>query len=329
LVILALVSISSLRAEDLSAPPPTPSTTTATISWRERYTLGPGDILDFSLYGQPDLDRGQIFVRPDGRVGYLQAADIPATGRTIDELRTDIEAVLSTYHRRPRVIITPVELRSKRYVILGKVVDKGVFPLEHPLTLIEAVARARGVETGLFEGNTVELADLPRSFIARDRQRLPIDFEKLFFEGDLTQNVPIEPGDFIYFASAISNDVFILGEVGQPGVFGFTPRLTALGAIAARGSFTPAAFRGRVLIIRGSLAKPETIVVDVNAVLNGKALDVPLQPKDILYVSRRPWIFAEELTDMAITSFLGSMTSTWTDKNLGPWLPSGSLPQVR
>jgi len=329
LVILALVSISSLRAEDLSAPPPTPSTATATISWRERYTLGPGDILDFSLYGQPDLDRGQIFVRPDGRVGYLQAADIPATGRTIDELRTDIEAVLSTYHRRPRVIITPVELRSKRYVILGKVVDKGVFPLEHPLTLIEAVARARGVETGLFEGNTVELADLPRSFIARDRQRLPIDFANLFFEGDLTQTVPIEPGDFIYFASAISNDVFILGEVGQPGVFGFTPRLTALGAIAARGSFTPAAFRGRVLIIRGSLAKPETIVVDVNAVLNGKALDVPLQPKDILYVSRRPWIFAEELTDMAITSFLGSMTSTWTDKNLGPWLPSGSLPQVR
>ncbi len=329
-VILAFVFAFSLRAED---PPPAapaePASAPATVSWRERYTLGPGDILDLSLYGQPDLDRGQVFVRPDGRIGYLQATNVLATGRTIDELRGAIETELTSYHRHPRVIITPVELRSKRYVILGKVVDKGVFALEHPITLIEAVARARGVETGLFEGNTVELADLPRSFIARDGRRMSLDFEKLFFEGDLTQNVPIEPGDFIYFASAISNDVFILGEVGQPGVFGFTPRLTALGAIAVRGSFTPAAFRSRVLIIRGSLAKPQTIVVDVNAVLRGKAPDVLLQPKDILYVSRRPWLLAEELTDMAISSFLGSMTSTWTSSNLGPWLPSGSLPQVR
>jgi polysaccharide export outer membrane protein len=327
-VIVVLVSTSALRAEE---PPPAPPAAAedSTVSWRERYTLGPGDILDFSLYGQPDLDRGQVFVRPDGRIGYLQATDVLATGRTIDELRAAVEKDLAAFHLHPRVIITPVELRSKRYVILGKVVDKGVFALEHPLTLIEAVARARGVETGLFEGNTVELADLPRSFIARDGRRMSVDFEKLFFEGDLTQNIPIEPGDFIFFASAISNDVFILGEVGQPGVFGFTPRLTALGAIAVRGSFTPAAYRGRVLIIRGSLAKPETIVVDVNAVLNGKALDVLLQPKDILYVSRRPWLLAEELTDMAISSFLGSMTSSWTDRNLGPWLPSGSLPQVR
>lgn len=328
MIILALVLTFPLRAED-PAPSPAGPTTPAPPSWRDRYTVGPGDILDFSLYGQPDLDRGQIFVRPDGRIGYLQASDVMASGRTIDELRIALETELSAYHHHPRVIITPVELRSKRYVILGKVVDKGVFALDYPITLIEAVARARGVETGLFEGNTVELADLPRSFVIRANQRLPIDFEKLFFEGDLTQNVQIEPGDFLYFASAISNDVFVLGEVGQPGVFGFTPRLTALGAIAVRGSFSPAAYRGRVLIIRGSLQKPEVIVVNVNDVLHGKAKDVLLQPKDIVYVSRRPWIIAEELVDMAINTFLSSMTSSWTDRNLGPWLPSGSLPQVR
>lgn len=298
-------------------------------SWRASYTLGPGDILDFSLYGHPTLDRGQVFIRPDGRVGYLQASDVLADGRTIDELRAAMEAELAAYHRHPRVIITPVELRSKRYVILGKVVDKGAFPLEHPVTLIEAVARSRGIETGLFEGNTVEMADLPRSFVVRGQRRLDLDFEKLFFEGDLSQNVGIEPGDFIYFASAISNDVYVLGEVGQPGVFGFTPRLTALGAIAVRGSFTPSAYRGRVLIIRGSLTTPEKIVVDVNAVLRGEAPDVLLLPKDIVYVSRRPWIIAEELVDLAINTFLSSMTSTWTDRNLGPWLPSGSLPQLR
>ncbi len=298
-------------------------------SWRDNYTLGPGDILDFSLYGQPELERAQVFVRPDGRIGYLQASEVMASGRTIDELRAAIEVLLKDFYNHPRVIITPVELRSKRYVLLGKVVDKGVFSLEYPITLIEAVARARGVETGLFEGNTVELADLPRSFVVRHEKRLPIDLEKLFFEGDLSQNVQIEPGDFIYFASAVSNDVYVLGEVGQPGVLGFTPQLTAIGAITVRGSFSRQAYRSRVLIIRGSLEHPETIVVDVESVLQGKTRDVPLQPKDIVYVSKRPWRLGEELVDMAITTFLSSMTSTWTDQNLGPWLPSGSLPQVR
>jgi protein involved in polysaccharide export with SLBB domain len=313
----------------VSPPPSQDQTPAPAASWRDRYTLGPGDIFDFSLYGKPELDRGQVFVRPDGRIGYLQASDVMATGLTIDELRSAIEAKLTEYHHNPRVIITPVELRSKHYVVLGKVVDKGVFALDQPITIIEAVARARGVETGLFEGNTVELADLPRSFIVRNKSRLPVDFEKLFFEGDLSQNVQIEPGDFIYFASAISNDVFVLGEVGQPGVLGFTPRLTALGCITVRGGFSKAAYRSRVLIVRGSLQKPQVIVVNVNDVLAGKAPDVALMPKDIIYVSRRPWILAEELTDMVINTFLSSMTSSWTDRNLGPWLPGGSLPQAR
>lgn len=326
-LLAAVLFSAALRADE--APAPESPATPPPASWRDRYTLGPGDILDFSLYGQPELDRGQIFIRPDGRVGYLQAHGITAAGLTIDELRAVLEKELAAYHRHPRVIITPVELRSKRYVILGKVVDKGVFSLDYPITLIEAVARARGVETGLFEGNTVELADLPRSFVVRNNQRLPLDMEKLFFEGDLSQNVQIEPGDFIFFSSAISNDISVLGEVGQPGILGFTPRLTALGAIAVRGSFSKAAYRGRVLIVRGSLQKPEVIVVNVNDVLQGRALDVLLQPKDIVYVSRRPWILAEELVDMAINTFLSSMTTSWTDRNLGPWLPSGSLPQVR
>jgi protein involved in polysaccharide export with SLBB domain len=335
LFLLVLISSALVNAEDAAVSKSTDSTPAPAAevstppSWRDRYTLGPGDILDFSLYGQPDLDRSQVFIRPDGHIGYLQATDVVADGLTIDELRAKLETILAEFHQHPRVVITPVELRSKRYVILGKVVDKGIFALEHPITLIEAVARSRGVETGLFEGNTVELADLPRSFIVRANHRLPVDFEKLFFEGDLAQNVQVEPGDFIYFASAISNDVYVLGEISQPGVLGFTSHLTALGAITARGSFSSSAYRGRVLIVRGSLQKPEIIVVNVNDILAGKTRDVLLQPKDIVYVSRRPWIFAEELVDTAINTFLSSMTSSWTDRNLGPWLPGGSIPQVR
>jgi protein involved in polysaccharide export with SLBB domain len=309
------------------AEPPTAGS--PVVSWREKYTLGPGDVLNFRIYGYPDLDRSEVFVRPDGTIGYLQAANVRAEGLSIDELRAAIETDLARYYRYPRVIITPFSLRSKRYFMLGKVVDRGAFTLEQPLTLLEAVARARGIETGLFEQNTVELADLPRSFIMRGGQRLPVDFEKLFFEGDLKQNVEIEPGDYVYFAAANTNEVYVFGEIGQPGVLGFTPKLSAVGAITVRGGFTPSAYQSRVLVVRGSLEKPERFVVDVSAVLSGQQPDFLLQPKDIVYVSRRPWRYAEELLDTAVGTFLQSMTSTWTSRNVDVNLPSNNLPQFK
>jgi len=307
----------------------TSPTVTGEVSWREKYTLGPGDVLNFRLYGYADLDRSEVFVRPDGTIGYLQATNVRAEGLSIDELRAALEKELGRFHRFPRLIITPVHLRSKRYFMLGKVVDRGAFTLEQPLTLIEAVARARGIETGLFEQNTVELADLPRSFVMRANKRLPVDFERLFFEGDLSQNVEIEPGDYIFFASANTNEVYVLGEVGLPGVLGFTPKLSAVGAITVRGGFAPGAFQSRVLVVRGSLEAPERHVIDVAAVLAGQQPDFLLQPKDIVFVSRRPWRFAEELLDTAIGTFLQGMTTSWTSRNVDPQLPEGSLPQFK
>ena len=63
----------------------------------------------------------------------------------------------------------------------------------------------------------VDLADFSRSFIARNGKRLPLNFERLFESGDLSQNVPIEPGDYIYIAAANVQEVYVVGEVRLPG----------------------------------------------------------------------------------------------------------------
>lgn len=301
----------------------------AAASWRDRYTLGPGDILSFSLYGRPELDRNDVFVRPDGTIDYLQAHNIRAAGLTIDELRAALETALGETYRHVQVMVAPVELRSKRYYIIGKVVDNGSFPMDRPITLIEAVAQARGIETGLFEQNTVELADLPRSMLIRQGQRLPVDFARLFLQGDLNQNVELEPGDYVYLPSANTNEVFILGEIAQPGISGFNTDMTVMGAIALRGGFTPGAFRQRVLVVRGSLAQPQRFVVDTAAVVAGRAPDFRLEPKDIVYIAPRPWRYAEELLDTAVNTFLQSMTSAWTSEFVGPFVKTPVLPQPK
>ena len=73
-------------------------------------------------------------------------------------------------------------------------------------------------------GGTLELADLERSFLVRNGQRVPVDFERLFERGDLSQNIPLQPDDYLYFALASANEIYVLGEVMMPGVEVFLPR---------------------------------------------------------------------------------------------------------
>ncbi|MDB6017631.1 MAG: Polysaccharide export protein [Pedosphaera sp.] len=286
--------------------------------WQKRLTLGPGDILSFSLYGQPELNSVDVFVGPDGRVGFLEAQNILAAGLTVDELRTNMDRELTKYRRAPRTMITPVNYKSKKYYMLGKVVERGVYTLDHPMTIIEAVARAHGLETGLSDRNTLDLADLQKSFLMRRGQRLPINFEKLFEQGDLSQNITLEPDDYLYFPAASLQEVYVLGEVNFPGVVPYTSDLTVVGALAARGGFNTRAYKTRVAVIRGSLNHPQTFIIDTPAILDARGQDFQLQNKDIVFVSSRPFIRVEELLDLAATAFIQSVTAEWTGKNIGP-----------
>jgi len=286
--------------------------------WAEHLTLGAGDTLNLSLFDMPDTQRNDVPIGPDGRITFLQAPDIMAAGLTIDELRAKLDESLSKYYQNPHTIIVPVSFHSKKYFVLGAVSAAGVYPLDRPLTVIEALARAGGLQTGMSDQRAVELADLGRSFLVRDGQHLPVNFELLFGHGDLAQNVALEPDDYLYFASASANEIYVLGEVVNPGVLMFSPRPTVLKAIASRGGFTDRSFRTRVLVVRGSLNHPETFVVDTTAILKGKAPDFALQSRDIVYVSKNPWKIAVEVLDGAAQAFMQGMIVEYTTLRVGP-----------
>ncbi len=287
--------------------------------WQQNLTLGPGDILNFSFFGETNLSKTDVIIGPDGRVGYLQAT-VMATGLTVDELRDRFNEELSNYYRTPRVMITPVTFNSKKYFMLGKVMTKGVFTLDRPITLVEALGRARGFETAMLDRNSIELADLQRSFLIRNGQRVPIDFERLFLQGDLSQNTPVEPNDYFYFPPADLKEVYVLGQVNAPGVVPYTRDMSVLAAITQRGGFAQASFKSRVAVIRGSLSKPQTFVVDLLAVTDGRQVDFKLEPKDIVYVHKRPFIKVEELLDIAATAFIQSATTAWAGQFVGPFI---------
>lgn len=330
------LATSSLRAADPADPAdPADSAPSGALSvsappkrapWQERLTLGPGDALDIAVYGRPELTRTNVVVGPDGTLNYLQLQGFPASGRTIDELRTDFDEQLAKFYLTPRTIVIPASFNSKKYFVLGKVANEGVFTLDRPLTVIEAVARAKGLQTGAGERSGTEMADLSRSFLVRQGQRVPVDFEKLFRQGDLSQNIALEPNDYLYFASAAPLEIYVLGEVFSPGVVSVGSNPSLLPVLSARGGFTERAWRKRVLVVRGSLKQPEAFAIDTPAILAGRTPDFKMQPGDIVYVNARPWIKVEELLDIAAQSFIEAAVTAWAGRHVPAVITDPILP---
>ena len=158
-----------------------------------------------------------------------------------------------------------------------------------------------------------------------------MDFTKLFYEGDTSQDIQLQPGDYIYFPSNTVNEVYVLGAVDAPGHTGVTENLTVLGAITIRGGFAPTAWRKKVLVVRNSMSeeKREVIEVDMAAVLAGKSRDITLQPRDLVYVSEKPWQRGAEILDISLRAFVQTGAATWTGKNIGPLIKEPILPSLK
>jgi protein involved in polysaccharide export with SLBB domain len=139
----------------------------------------------------------------------------------------------------------------------------------------------------------------------------------------------LEPDDFLFFPSSTVNEVYVLGSILLPGVSGFTPNATVTTMITIRGGFTARAFRQRVLVVRGSLNHPQTFAVNVENILRGKEKDFRVEPKDIIYVSDRPWARVEDLLDVAATAFVQSAVITWTGQNIGPIITKPVIPSIK
>jgi protein involved in polysaccharide export with SLBB domain len=133
---------------------------------------------------------------------------------------------------------------------------------------------------------------------------VPVDFQRLLREGDLSQNVYLQAGDFVYVPPLRSSQVHVLGAVLQPRSERMAGALTVVEAIALAGGTVPEACLSNVAILRGSLAHPQIAIVAINLVLVGKAPDVRLEPGDIVYVPFTPERVLERYATLILDTFV-------------------------
>ncbi len=299
----AINSTNQLRPEWLASP-------------TDLFRLGPGDTFDIEMLGEPGLPSPAI-VGPDGKIYYSLLGGTFVWGLTLTEAKEVLEKNLSKYIRvKPEVALTLRAVGSRRIWILGSVQKPGVYPLATPVTLLEAISAAGGVSVAGSSATTVtstpgysdETVDLDNSFVLRAGKLMAVDFSKLLRQGDLSQNVFLQPDDFVYVRSDVSRgDVYVLGAVAQPNLVDYRKQITLLSAISTVGGPVQYAYLSHVAIIRGSLSHPTIATFEYNKIVKGKALDVLLQPGDIVYVPFGPFRKLQQFADQILSQFVSTI----------------------
>jgi protein involved in polysaccharide export with SLBB domain len=262
------------------------------------YRLGPGDVIEIEALGE-SAGRATLIVGPDGKVYYSLLPGVSVWGLSLPESRAHLQREMAKFTRAtPELVINLRAAASQRVWIMGAVASPGVYVLSTPTTLLEALAGSG------WTAAVDDIADLSRSFVLRNGQLLPVDFERLLKQGDLSQNVYLLPDDFIFIRPADMPSVYLLGAINSPNVIPYTRDLSVSKAIITAGGTMKYAQQSRVVIVRGGLTQPKIAEVNYKAIVTGKARDARLQPGDIVYVPFSPFRHLGQLTEDILDQFV-------------------------
>lgn len=124
-------------------PPPTGADITAAS---RPYQVGPFDELSVSVFGIPELSSREVQADASGRISLPLVGAIEASGKTPQELEVQIEQALrGRYVRDPQVTVNLVETVSQVVTVEGEVEVPGLYPVVGRMTLLRAIATARGL----------------------------------------------------------------------------------------------------------------------------------------------------------------------------------------
>ena len=265
------------------------------------YRVGPGDELDIEV-AELEETRARSKVMPDGMLYYDVARGIDVTGKTMSEISTLLSKSLESDYVDPIVTVNVAKADSQRFWMLGQVQKPGAYPITRPTTLISALSEGGGLLTNTesSEVSNPEAADLERAILIRNGDLIPVDFDRLVRDGDMSQNVYVKGGDYIFVPSLTTRSFYVLGHVNKPGPVYFERGATLVSAVAAAGGPQTDAIVTKALILRGGTLHPQVAVVNLRNIMKGQEPDLKLEGGDIVWVPRSPWSKLEDYVEAVL-----------------------------
>jgi polysaccharide biosynthesis/export protein len=108
------------------------------------YVVGPGDVLSVRVLGHDDMS-GRVRVRTDGKISLPFLKDVDAAGRTPQALADKLQGDFKQFVNNPLVTVTLEEPKPFTVSVTGEVMRPGVYPLDPPAGVLQALASAGGL----------------------------------------------------------------------------------------------------------------------------------------------------------------------------------------
>lgn len=155
-----------------------------------QYTLGAADVIHVSVWKSPDLSQ-TVTVGPDGFVSLPLLGDVHVAGLTTNKLAQDLSSKLSSYVVSAQVTVSVVEIRSRMVFVTGQVGKPAAYPLIAPMTVLQMIAQAGGLNTYANRKSILILRT-----VNSKPQRLRFNYTSAL-RGDMKQNIYLQPGDTV------------------------------------------------------------------------------------------------------------------------------------
>src|SRR3984957_11176351 len=263
---------------------------------RPNYVLGPNDQILIRAPEAEEIDNRPFRIDGDGNINLPLVGHIHAAGMSLQEMEADLVKRLREYIREPQVFVTVVQFRSEPVFFVGLFVKPGIYPLQGNRTLMEMLSSVGGLQPSADRQITVtrheEYGPIPLPDASVDPEKkvstVQINLGSLRQNMNPAENILLQPYDVVSVGRA--EPVYINREVGKVGGVELAERdsISIAQALSQSGGFSRDAKTDKVRILRPILGTNRRYAIEVNAKLlfEGKGLDVPLLPGDIVYVPR-------------------------------------------
>ena len=142
LIILAIIAMTAGATASDAAEGTAPAVAERTVPVQDIYTLGSGDRVRVTVYGERDLS-GTFEISGQGKIAYPLIGEVPAGGKTVHELEKVIVTRLADgYLRKPKVSIEVASYRP--FYIIGEVKRPGSYAYVEGMKVVNAVALGGG-----------------------------------------------------------------------------------------------------------------------------------------------------------------------------------------
>ena len=156
------------------------------------YLIQPGDVLQVSVWKEPDL-QSEVLVRPDGGISFPLAGDLSVQGLSVAQVTELVTKKIERYIPDPVVTVATKQIGGNRIYVIGKVARPGEFAFIKPLDVMQALSLG---------GGTTAYASVSDIYVLRRDQNgkqvaIPFDYGRVENGKSLESNIVLQSGDTV------------------------------------------------------------------------------------------------------------------------------------